>query len=412
MDDSTIPKDFLELYPYPALVLVVPIPPSEAEVHTDPDDPLVPPELHHFPFTRSAQSASSTFDPVWANEKWRNLMQGQRLLDSISISTARELGNWVAGSSKVLRKTASRRGSANIPRAPHMRPAQPPAVPQRPALADGLSEMQVEQALGSPTPSGSKTAPEGFWEPEIRYEDRTTSSDHTLSESGLTGIEDADHDTAGPATITIELVEPGHVKLELTQTQAPIYHYGRTGARTQLQSHTFVIITSVPRSEFVSNRSGSLAGESVTPAPLWHKNRSIPASRDEMVIPDTSMFLTPQAFMPTLPRTTILPAPSEPHAQNTMIPQSATGNGSRDLQITPTDEIMALDLSASGERTDRPLLFDKDGVVSRLKGSRTAGCDERGKALDVNVLLETYDWATTSLGPKDRWPQSLKTVGE
>jgi hypothetical protein len=95
-----------------------------------------------------------------------------------------------------------------------------------------------------------------------------------------------------------------------------------------------------------------------------------------------------------------------------MIPQSATGNGSRDLQITPTDEIMALDLSASGERTDRPLLFDKDGVVSRLKGSRTAGYDERGKALDVNVLLETYDWATTSLGPKDRWPQSLKTVGE
>lgn len=416
MDTSTLPKDFLELYPYPALVLVAPIPPGDLDDTADPDDPLVPPESHHIPFTRSTHSASSTFDPVWANEKWRNLMQNHRLLDSISISTARKLGNWVAGNSKLLRKAGSRRGSATVPRPPSSRAGQPPAMAQRPIFGESQSEMQVEQALVSPrTMDEAPPPPEGFWEPEIPYEDRTNGSEHSLSESGLTGIEDADEETAGPATLTIEINEPVHVKLDLTQTRVPIYQFGRTGARTRMETHTFVIITTVPRSELVPNRIGSQIGES---SPMASRSRNttstfVPSSRGEAsAIPADNGLLAPQSFFPALPRTSYLHSPSSPVEQRSMLPQSATGIIPRDLQITPTDEIMALDLSASGETTDRPLMFNKDGVVSRLKGSRTSGVDDRGKSLDVMELLETYDWSSTSLGPKDQWPQSLKTVGE
>ena len=178
-----------------------------------------------------------------------------------------------------------------------------------------------------------------------------------------------------------------------------------------MESHTYVIITTVPRSEFVPNRIGSTIGDTAGPSSLSrHTASTLAPSRSEPVIPDNN-FLAPQPFLHALPRTTILHSPSSPEVQTNMLPQSATGHAPRDAQITPTDEIMALDLSASGERTDRPLLFNKDGVVSRFTGSRTTGVDDRGKALDVNVLLETYDWTKTSLGPKDQWPQSLKTVG-
>jgi hypothetical protein len=74
---------------------------------------------------------------------------------------------------------------------------------------------------------------------------------------------------------------------------------------------------------------------------------------------------------------------------------------------------MALDLVESSDgQASRPLYFSSDGTVSRPRGPLLNGVDERGKPLDVHVLLETTDWSKTGLGPRENWPQSLKTVGE
>jgi hypothetical protein len=230
-------------------------------------------------------------------------------------------------------------------------------------------------------------APEGFWEPEVPYEDRSTQSDHSLSESGMTGVEDADARGAGPATIVIDLVEPGSVRLELTQTSVPIFQFGRTGTRTRMESHTFVIVTTVPRSEYVPRRTA--VGE--TSYPL-----------------DPAFAAIPPTGLAPLPRTTILPSPASPPKQPSTLPTAAQGAA----QITPTDEIMALDLSASGEGASRPLVFNRDGTISRSQGRDMSGMDPTGRPLDVQVLLNTFAWEKTALGPKDQWPQSLKTVGE
>ncbi|GFZ50846.1 hypothetical protein JCM24511_08604 [Saitozyma sp. JCM 24511] len=394
MDLSTLPREYLESFPYPAFVLVAPIPPPPE--HDEGDDLPIPPQDHHLPFTRSSHPSIQPFEPVWTSEKWRNLTQGRTLLDCISIDGARALGDWISGARAVRGKDRRHVGLAlSGPVASRTRSHfEPPAglpIPTGLVLPPAVTAASSDDA----------TAPEGFWEPENPYEDRVSLSD-SASDGAATGIEGWEPHHPGPMSVTIELVDPVQVTLELTKTSMPIYQFNRTGARAKMATHTYIIITTIPRGP-LTMKEGPVLPILPTPASL---SMSEPPTEPAVV-------LDPSHLSHGALRTTILASPASP--PRTVAPPLPIGatldtQSGAAVNITPTDEIMALDMPHGSTGQSRPIFFNRDGTVSRPRGLGNKGLDNNGKSLDVHELLRDFEWSTTSLGPQESWPQSLKTI--
>ncbi|ORY35646.1 hypothetical protein BCR39DRAFT_511288 [Naematelia encephala] len=351
IDLTNLPRDYLDAYPYPAFVLISPIPPPS---HQDDDDS--PPDSH-LAFTRTSLSFAQPFDAVWTNEKWRNLTQGRQLLECVSMEGARELGDWISGAREA-------RGRQHGPSA---------AAKLAPTHFGYGQESHRARGVSEPSPG------EGFWEPEIPpYEDRSAISEAlSTSDTPGTGIEPVDGEHPGPSTMVLELIEPGRVTLELTKASLPIWQTSRSDSKIRLETHTFIVITTSPRSSFIPNTDSKPAQEQPDPEKV-------------LVAPTNRLALQP--------RTSVLPWPSLRPIQLGISPKS----------ITPTDEQMMLDFPGESSST-RPLFFSRDGTVSRQKApARDMGTG--GRSMDVHELLRDTDWSKTSLGPQESWPQSLKTI--
>ncbi|KAK4687012.1 hypothetical protein P7C73_g3098, partial [Tremellales sp. Uapishka_1] len=376
IDLSTLPREFLENYPYPTFVLVVPIPPRREL--GDENDP--PPSDHVLPFTRSTHSDIHPFEAIWSNVKWRNLSQGKTLLDCLSMEGAREFGDWISGAREARDRERGPSGSASV--APTTFGHDGPRLASR------------SKRDGRPTTT-TGAAPEGFWEAENPpYEDRSATSDPGSSHStGVTGVEGStENNGLGTSSLLVELVTPGKVVLELTKTTLPIWQNGSDGdGRKRMETHSYTVITSTP--------SG---GHSLSMA--THQNNDFDPIMEEQktsFIEKLSIAETPP--QPT-PKTTILFHRPHQGTPLRMLPGS-----------TPTDEKMALDLplESPGSFTIqplKPLIFNRDGTVSRQIAPDHMNLTINGKSMDVHVLMETTDWSQTPLGPREFWPQSLKTI--
>lgn len=296
----------------------------------------------------------------------------------MSIDGARQLGDWISGAS------AARQRRANNSRGAGSR-AGGSIVEKRTTRKRGADEISPQSLdpsdsfeLDEPTPTLTRSAaPVGFWEPEVPYEEHASTSAHSGSDTGATGIEGVDVSHPGPSTLILDFIDPGKVTLEMTKTTMPIYKYSKNGTRLMVETASYVVVTTVPKSSLVQNGLSRIATIQDNPEPTGHAPRSID-----------------------------LPAPPSP-TRLSFLPETLSN------QITPTDEIMALDLAGPSEgQSTRPLYFRRDGTISRPRGPLLSGVDERGKPLDVRVLLDITDWSQTGLGPRDKWPQSLKTAGK
>jgi hypothetical protein len=347
-------------------VLIAPIPPPPQQ-----EDEDLPPVIDQsLPFTRATHPDNQPFVPVWSNEKWRNLTQDNELLECIGISGAREMGDWISGA-----RDQPVAGNAHST--------------GQDALARFAKAVEEDDALSHHPPP-----PEYFWEPEKPYEDRSSKSDRHSSEDG-TGIGGSDR-TKPPSTMKLQLIKPGLVTLELTKTSLPVWYFGQTGARSRMETHTFVVITTVPKSSFVLTDGDAFA------------NLPLPRAIQELRID-----VSDQSF--PAPKTTFLKTPRSPR-QDPFQLQASTSFGTLQNEpgenLTPTAEIMAMDLPTdTPARVSRPLFFNRDGTVSR-HGGMPLERDANGRSLDVHDLLKSTDWSKTSLGPSESWPQSLKTIGE
>lgn len=250
-----------------------------------------------------------------------------------------------------------------------------------------------------PMPAESSQAPEGFWETELPpYEDKSIHSDPMSSSDDATGIGSVDDDHPGPQTMTIKLVRPGRVTLEMTKSTMPIYHIPKSGAKTKVTTHTFAIITTIPRSALITD---------TTLAPASGQPPDIPQIYEPI---ETDQFQADA--LEQVPRKTILPNPSSPMRKiNRDLPRAASLSDliPQDNDLTPQDVTMA---TAPPFQSRRPLIFNRDGTVSRQQSSFPAGATDGGLSLDVHELLQTTDWSKTALGPRDQWPQSLKSAGQ
>jgi hypothetical protein len=194
------------------------------------------------------------------------------------------------------------------------------------------------------------------------------------------------------------------VSLELTKTSMPITQVCGTTA-SRMETHTFLIVTTVPRSVFTPNTTLEVAAD-MSQMPLPSPDATEP--KGHLLVPP---FPTPK------PRTTILEDQHSPMKHLQSLPKASTSHrepSSNDL--TPTGEIAELDISSASDsgpfnKPSRPIYFSRDGTVSG-RGQLRGGTDERGKSLDVYELLQTTNWSATPLGPMNQWPQSLKTIGE
>lgn len=395
-------------------MLVVPIPPPAEETA---DEFATPPENDHPPFTRSTHSRIAPFNVFWGNEKWRNLTQNRQLLECVSIDEARRMGDWISGARCAKGREDEARRTMTTAAAS--------------VLAGGLEEYQFGSAAPNPddvqqsfarttlsplSPSEEKfaPAPEGFWEPEIPpYVDKSFSEGSTEADTAATGIEPPGGEHPGPATVVVELSEPGKVKLEMTKTSMPIWQFVRGGAKIRLETHTFVVVTTLPRTPLVLNNPAQ--AERPTPTPT---STHFPMNLDSPLDTPMNEDLLGAPVFTSKPRTKLLDGPSAVSRSKNYLPAGATEDTRPAFSdLTPTEEIAALEMPSAAMQTDRPnrpIFFNRDGTVSGKNSSRSAlglKQTEVGLSMDVHELLKTTDWSKTSLGPRDQWPQSLKTIG-
>lgn len=357
------------------------------------------------------------------------MTQRRDLLDCLSIEEARRLGDWISGARAVRGTKVNKHHRVNAPMSlatlgetKHLRDFSFNVLPEDVRKSFENTTLSPR----SPNDETMSAAPEGFWEPENPpYEDRSSRSDgSTDADTAGTGLESFEEDHPGPATIIIELKKPGRVVLELTKTSTPIWQFQRSGARTRMETHTFVTVTTIPRSPFVTSPpmaqkdqdEDSFMNDDATPMPdSENVPITFPVDSPE-VSPKADTLLVP-SFPRSNPRTRILSGPRLSNKNFANLPAGATADqptvdGS---DLTPTEEITALEMPESAmdrvTRPNQPIFFNRDGTVSgRTKAEKKQ--DEHGLSLDVHELLRTTDWTKTPLGPMEQWPQSLKTIGE
>ncbi|WVF67533.1 hypothetical protein IAT40_002289 [Kwoniella sp. CBS 6097] len=413
LDLSSLPRDYLEAYPYPAFVLPVPIPPENIYEDEDNENPTQKERT----FTRTEHDAFPPFSIAWSNTKWKNLTQRQPLLECLSIKEARKLGYWLTesldrtkGSSKVDQRLSTAPGGNGYPKElSEYRMSGGPSQPHKPDLtrtqrSNLTSTSTVDRIVTPLSPSDTSAPPlpappPDFWEPERPYEDRSSRSDTGISEVGADG---ADDQNPGPSTIIIELDKPTKVLLEFTKTTMPIWKKSPLdpNVRSYMSTHTFAIITTTPKSTLMPSRTA------VDPA----SRPAVPPVQSKMDETDTKLLATienkPGSDISPTPRTTILNSSSASSSSNplTRLPLATSSADPRMTNMRDPRAEADLDFFSGGLEISRPIMFDRDGTVSRQPLSTGP------PSADVLALMESTDWSKTPLGPRAQWPQSLKTT--
>nr|ODN91900.1 hypothetical protein L203_01154 [Cryptococcus depauperatus CBS 7841] len=355
IDTSTLPKEYLQSYPYPAFVLLVPISIPVSQAADSDGFTTFNGNPQPAQFTAARQDAIQPFEVVWANDKWMNLTQKKPLLECIDVSAARELGRWIVGvkegSSKQILEGPKAAG-VDIPTGPSICHETPQFYAPCQILSTKVSKASLELSTDQSQP------PRDFWAAEHPYDDRSVSFDlssHAGAES--TGIEDGHGLHLGLRTVTVELINPGKITLEMTKTIMPVFRKTAGGLKNEMNTHSFAVVTTTPKSYFVPNH----------PAQATSPTESI-----GLAIKETSIDLVPNPKMTA-------PALLETAKATVISPMKMpTSFGPLSSKSTATD----------------------------CKGSRDKGVN----SISVESLMETTDWTKTSLGHREKWPQSLKTI--
>nr|XP_031864018.1 uncharacterized protein CI109_000662 [Kwoniella shandongensis]KAA5531090.1 hypothetical protein CI109_000662 [Kwoniella shandongensis] len=395
IDLSRLPRDYLESYPYPAFVLVVPIPPK---TNTDESDDFPSPSVDRAPpFTRASHSRLQPFDVVWSNKKWRNLTQGRALLECLSTKAARELGDWISEARDleefVEAKSPTGNGSSQtITGFPNFSFAH--SLDRRDPSDTPRATLNRSHSGASGARSPLLSPPAGFWEVEKPYEDRAMHSDGVLvSDVESTGLEGVNGDHPGPPTLVLELIRPGKVTLEMTKTTMSVWRSGSSGMQSQMNTHSFAIITTTPRSALIPNgATNDIHNEILSIAPPTE-----PPIRPSLEHNSS----TPKA----------IPLASSA-SRSISQPNAATGKSNPQVDGSSNSAhggVSQSRMDRVGDTVSQPLVFNRDGEVVKPK-PKVTGTHPDGTSMDVEVLMETTDWTQTSLGARETWPQSLKTT--
>ncbi|KAL1413038.1 hypothetical protein Q8F55_000787 [Vanrija albida] len=343
IDMSRLPKEYLEAYPYPAFVLVNDVPPHPwANSHG-----IEPTSVIDLPFTQTQNTSSislPSFTPVWANEPWKLAADGLPLLSCLSIDSARLLGEWLSGAQDLrVRSISEAANNVNIPGA-----ESPQEVPD--TSPGSLSDVTTVPSLTS------------------------SSTQETTHSSTPTDTPPA------PSTLTLEFNFPSGPRVyEIIKSTMPVYYNNRKDA-SQIGTHSFAIITTIPR-------------PAAQPQPQRLLSQVTP---QQAGIPTVTMVeLSDEAKTPSIPK--------GPDLARSMF----TGKVDEPRWSPESNTPHAME---SPSLTSGPVHFYRDGRVRNIVSApslRSESDDDMSK--NVHALLDRVDWTQTSLGAKEDWSQSLKT---
>lgn len=332
-------------YPYPAFVLISGVPPTGED-----SDPAFPLDL---PWTRTKFANLRPFEPVWANQRWKQLARGRSLLDCLSMDNMRRLGDWLTG-------------------------AQDPAVRKRLAKASGWRK--AEWAAGGR-------------EVDIVNDDAANSWDELDGDRStydpLGSLESSRRQEAVQASVTLEFsFIRTSVHLQLSKTTMPIYQ-NHGSQRSLMSTHTFVVVTSTPVPE--TNQDLLLAEPPISD---WSRSTSSSRGRGSSQAPPYAVEVS---RAPLLLKNARCTSPEE----------MLRGPQTQKASHMDAGEL----LESIGEfEPGRPLYFFRDGSVVHTPPTTSAAVGD--KPWDVADLMERTNWTTSPLGPREQWSISLQALVE
>nr|XP_019006639.1 uncharacterized protein I203_00231 [Kwoniella mangroviensis CBS 8507]OCF70100.1 hypothetical protein I203_00231 [Kwoniella mangroviensis CBS 8507] len=376
IDLNSIPKEYLQSYPYPAFVLVVPIsePPTQEANVAGPS------------FTHVEHEAFQPFEVVWSNNRYKKFIQGSTLLECLDVEGARKLGRWIGGQWTGGQGVQDLRGdSSGKGKDKGQTFASDFTIDN--TIGDGSAQPEVK--VGGSSSKGSSYSP------------KTVLGSSFLDQDGHEPITDSASYFSGSESLLLDFVHPSKACFELIRTDLPIWRLGRSGGsgKAPMTTHTFVIITTIPRSDpEIFQLSASFSDQNGDPgtfmlSPLKEKSSFLPP-QDELLA------------TPVIPKTTVLsPSTSPSHKSLTRPIPAATSSDPALTQkaVTPTEELNGFDFISKKPGAIR---FGRDGTVTKSSGEGR----RQDLTVDVHDLMESTDWSKTPLGPREQWPQSLKTI--
>nr|XP_019011586.1 uncharacterized protein I206_03688 [Kwoniella pini CBS 10737]OCF50367.1 hypothetical protein I206_03688 [Kwoniella pini CBS 10737] len=367
IDPESIPKDYLQAYPYPAFVLITPTPTSQqnqagtsASAHT-------------------GQGAFQPFEVFWGNDSWKNFVKESTLLECLDVDGARSLGKWISGIKSLEQLSSS------------------PLNQKVLGLADHLANF----SLSLPATSGRKLPQDG--KPETDNTSESISeidaalSPRTALRPSISNQEDQDQTAATPTPsssfasttddklLLLDFLRPVQVKFELLKTYMPIWCASKGSGRNKLATHSFVIITTIPRSDY---------------SPSYHKIPKVEPAQD---VSSATAAEEGGLELDAKPTTKILTPSDSPthHTLRRPIPSAYSSDPSvTNKSVTPTEELTGFDF---GAKKSTAIRYGRDGAITRP-------AQWNSNIVDVHDLMQSTDWAATALGPRESWPQSLKTT--
>ncbi|WVQ95071.1 hypothetical protein IAU59_002164 [Kwoniella sp. CBS 9459] len=365
-DRFSIPYQYLEAYPYPAFVLIAPIPRTDSPSNVAGSTASSSSDI---PFTRSSGSSQRPFDVLWSNSKWDELVQDTSLLHCLDMAGRREFGDWISG---------AREDRAKIKRGLNQ------DLTGSTSFGLATNSMKIRHPQNA-VPSQAHVAHQVVLN---AHSDTEKMTDNIRVDGRHRKIPSAGHSTdrelPGAHTLTVNLSTPIPVALELTKTIliAPQRRLGPSDLPSQ--SHSLIVITSIPRSAFVPS---ALPQGTV---PYISTTRLEAAPRNEnLIIPDKSV-------------DTRLSPESAIDSDSAGPSNGSQSPGQIQEQVSVASELESLGVqSADSAGPDMPTTVHSSSqlAVNRLIGST-----------DVHALYDSFDWSKTPLGPRETWPCSLKTM--
>ncbi|WWC90485.1 uncharacterized protein L201_005421 [Kwoniella dendrophila CBS 6074] len=371
IDLNTIPRDYLNLYPHPAFVLIVPL---------------------------SPENLNSSRSLVWSNARWQNHVRGKSLLECLDIDGARNLGKWITEGQPPINSTSgdyiqqetkeNRKNDWSSYTTASSSDLYTPSYDRQEVGANKLGESSKTESLYSPRSQ---------FQSALRDEDNQGVPGYF---SSIPSISSSAPETINTAGYLLDLIHPIKAKFELIKTSMPIWRIGKNGSRVKMQTHSYLIITSIPRSKLDTNSSEYSLN---TPPPISPTSENLAVSE-----------VTPKFELkpPSTPKTTILSPTTSPSYRSLTKPLPSTSLPKEEHSSLKRKSTTEQDKGPNHETSDfkvnhkKPsaIRFGKDGKIMSMKPSFVDGYKS------VHDLMNTTDWSKTSLGPQENWPQSLKTT--
>ena len=424
---SKVPLDFLSSYPFPAFVLQLPIPISDGE--TEPTSAV------NLQFTRNAlagragtsssrDQGKGPFEPVWTNERYETLSRNRDFLDMVDTKQLVDFSDWVSGVTDFERKQRRasmkrdiERRSSQAPGAGYMGNRKTSStriretllayeVGQRGSRDNDVESLPRLDAIEESVSPGLEDGHQDLLEDIKEHVERDREASLGSRSDEVEIEEELEIDSAFDIVFRAPLLQGGEKGLAytLTKTRVSMTPANKTSSYFVIQAvptplQTRDVLSESPTSG-LPTRLGSYNHAQGRPTDTSSTSTLINAHRnsfpfygqtndDDGETPDASGLRSRSKLEGGRYR-----------ERDTDIDEDETPS------VDHVDEAFTNSDVSGLFPASEPIVLGGADLDQLTSGARKPITD----TTSVEYLLQNTDWSKTSLGPRSRWPQSLRTM--